>query len=106
MQALFDWSTLRLRPGSFVNEALAGRHTDLLFEVQSVLGKMLLYILFEHQSLNYVRMPLRMGRYMDRIWDDFVQARLASASSGEIELWAERVLFANTLEQVLDEPNS
>jgi len=32
---------------------------------------MLLYILFEHQSLNYVRMPLRMGRYMDRIWDDF-----------------------------------
>ena len=35
-----------------------------------------------------------------------VQARLASASIGEIELWAERVLFANTLEQVLDEPNS
>jgi hypothetical protein len=34
-----------------------------------------------------------------------VQARLASASSGEIERWIERVLFANTLEQVLDEPS-
>jgi predicted transposase YdaD len=71
MQAFFDWSTMRLHPGSFVKEALADRHTDLLFEVQSALGKMLLYILFEHQSWNYIRMPLRLGRYMDRIWDGF-----------------------------------
>jgi predicted transposase/invertase (TIGR01784 family) len=28
---VLDWSTLTLRPGSFVDEALRPRHTDLLF---------------------------------------------------------------------------
>ncbi len=69
--ACFDWSTMRLVSGSFVDEQLAHRYTDLLFEVDTELGNALVYLLFEHQSSNDPRMPLRMSRYMDRIWARF-----------------------------------
>ncbi|MFV8754052.1 Rpn family recombination-promoting nuclease/putative transposase [Nannocystaceae bacterium ST9] len=71
LSAHFDWSTMRLTSGSFVDEQLARRFTDLLFEVQTDFGEALVYLLFEHQSSNHPRMPLRMSRYMDRIWTRF-----------------------------------
>jgi predicted transposase/invertase (TIGR01784 family) len=64
----FDWSTMRLVSGSFVDEKLRQYHTDLLFEVASAFGPVLVYLLIEHQSHNDPRMPLRIYRYMDQIW--------------------------------------
>ena len=71
MQAIFDWSSIRRLPGSFVNSGLRERHTDLLFQVQTTLGVVLIYILLEHQSGDDRRMPLRSACYMDRIWEAF-----------------------------------
>jgi len=65
--ARIDFSTLTLCPGSYVDEALAGSQSDLLFSVQ-VSGKpALLYVLFEHQSSPDKLMPLRLLGYIVRI---------------------------------------
>ena len=45
-----DWRTLRLVPGSLVDEELRELHTDLLFEVTLAGRPALLHLLFEHQS--------------------------------------------------------
>ncbi len=65
--AAIDWRTLALEPGSFVDEDLAERHTDLLFSAQAG-ERVLVYLLFEHQSTMDAAMPLRLLRYMVRIW--------------------------------------
>jgi len=62
-----DFSTLALSPGSYVDEALSGSQSDLLFSVR-VSGKpALLYVLFEHQSSPDKLMPLRLLGYIVRI---------------------------------------
>jgi hypothetical protein len=66
---LIDWSTLRLEPGSFVDAALAGRESDLLFSARTAEGEALLYLLFEHQSEPHRWMPLRLAGYILRIWE-------------------------------------
>ena len=62
---------MELRPGSFVDKLLEERHADLLYEVPFYgdEGRAFLYILFEHQSSSDPLMPLRLLRYMLRIWD-------------------------------------
>src|ERR1043166_8188491 len=46
-----EWSTLSLRPGSFVDAALGAQHTDLLYSATWRDGSdALLHLLFEHQS--------------------------------------------------------
>src|SRR5687768_3415913 len=67
--ARIDWSTLALCPGSFVDEALAERLTDLLFSAALADRPALLYLLFEHQSSSEPLMALRMLRYEVKIWD-------------------------------------
>ena len=65
-----DWQSLALVDGSFVDEALRPRHTDLLFEVRLRAGRPgMVYLLFEHQSRTDPRMPMRLRRYIGRIWD-------------------------------------
>jgi predicted transposase/invertase (TIGR01784 family) len=67
-----DWSTLTLRPGSFVDVALAQQHTDLLYSVTwREGGAALVYLLFEHQSTPPTEglMAYRLLRYQDRIWE-------------------------------------
>ena len=68
LQARFDWSTMRLLPGSFVDPELRASHSDLVFVVASFAGPVLVYVLLEHQSSNDVRMTLRVLCYMDRLW--------------------------------------
>lgn len=67
-----DWRSLQLVPGSFVDEKLEKRESDLLFEA-SVIGAssrwVRLYLLFEHQSTVDGWMPFRVLRYMVRIWE-------------------------------------
>lgn len=68
LAAAVDWSTLEVCAGSFVDEALASRHTDLLYRA-SIRGRpSLIYLLFEHQSRADPLMPLRVVEYLTRIW--------------------------------------
>ena len=64
------WEQLRLVPGSFVDADLRWRHTDLLFAVPAAGDReALIYVVVEHQSSPDPVMPLRMLRYLVRIWD-------------------------------------
>lgn len=66
-----NWSTLTLEPGSFVDEALADQHSDLLFSATAHASneRVLVFLLFEHQSTPEPRMALRLLSYMVRIWE-------------------------------------
>lgn len=67
-----DWSTLTLRPGSFVDAALSHQHTDLLYSVMwQGGGEALVHLLFEHQSTPPTEglMAHRLLRYQVRIWE-------------------------------------
>lgn len=64
-----DWTTLTLEPGSYVDEALARSHSDLLFSAKVEERPLLLYVLLEHQSRNDPHMPYRVLRYIMRIWE-------------------------------------
>lgn len=74
LAARIDWTTLALRSGTFVDDALRGRHSDLLFSATCD-GKtpVLLYLLFEHQSTDDPLMAFRLLRYMVRIWDEHLR---------------------------------
>ena len=64
-----DWTTLQLEPGSFVDERLVGRATDLLYSARVRGEPVFLYFLFEHQSTVDPAMPFRLLGYMVRIWE-------------------------------------
>lgn len=63
-----DWSTLKLEPGSFVDEELAAMHSDLLYSA-SIGGRPgLVYVLCEHFSTFDRFSPLRIFIYVASIW--------------------------------------
>ena len=71
-----DWSTLRVEPGSFVDEVLKERHSDILYSVRfrdDPKKLAFLYLLFEHQSAPDHWMPFRLLRYDVRIWEVFLK---------------------------------
>jgi predicted transposase YdaD len=69
--ARIDWSTLKREPGSFVDEALKSRLTDMLFSMRTQGGHDLrVYVLFEHQSHADRWMVLRALEYTVRIWSE------------------------------------
>ena len=71
--AALDLRTLRRVPGSFVDAALAERHTDVLFAVDTVDGRVAyVYVLLEHQSTVDPLMPHRILGYLVRIWEAHV----------------------------------
>ena len=65
-----DWKSLRLLPSTFVKANLQDVRSDLLFsiELKGTRKKVLLYLLFEHQSTVDASMPLRLLAYMVEIW--------------------------------------
>jgi predicted transposase YdaD len=67
------WESVELEAGSFLDEALTLRSSDLLFSAKWSGKDALLYCLFEHQSTPDGLMPLRLLRYMVRIWDRWLQ---------------------------------
>lgn len=74
MVEALDWSTLALQPGSFVDPGLNPSHTDLLFASAWRGGaEAPVYVLFEHQSSSDRWMPLRLLRYMVRIWEQWLK---------------------------------
>lgn len=68
-----DPASLELEPGSFVDEALRSRHTDLLFRGKLGGRDALIYFLVEHQSDGDDLMPVRMLRYVSRIIDAWLE---------------------------------
>ncbi len=70
LASAIQWSSLKLEPGSFVDPELADQHSDLLFSAnaQGSGERLLVYLLFEHQSTNDPMMALRLLSYMVRIW--------------------------------------
>ncbi len=66
----FDWTTLTLLDGTFVDEDLQGSQSDLLYQVEHTeTGQPVsMYLLFEHQSSPDPWMPFRLLRYCCRIW--------------------------------------
>jgi predicted transposase/invertase (TIGR01784 family) len=74
VRAHLDLATLELSPGSFVDDELRHAHTDLLYQVSTRTGgDALVYLLMEHQSTFDARMPLRLLRYMIRVWDHWAR---------------------------------
>jgi hypothetical protein len=74
MAEALDWSTLALQPGSFVDPGLNPSHTDLLYAAAWRGGaEAPAYVLFEHQSSSDRWMPLRLLRYMVRIWEHWLK---------------------------------
>ena len=73
----FDWTTLTLVDGTFLDEELRESQSDLLYRVEHVeTGQpMSLYLLFEHQSSPDRWMRFRLLKYCCRIWEaDFRDA--------------------------------
>ena len=67
--AQIDFESLALEPGSFVDDALREQHTDLLYSLRVAGRAARVYVLFEHQSSVDPWMPLRLLRYMLRVWE-------------------------------------
>src|SRR5512140_1913349 len=65
--AALAWDTLKLEPGSFVDDALRARHTDLLFSVRQGAAEVYLYTLIEHQRDVDPLLVFRGGVYMVRV---------------------------------------
>lgn len=63
-----DWASLERVPGSYVDQELTWRHTDLLFRVTISGREALIYLLLEHQSSSDALMALRLLGYLNRIW--------------------------------------
>jgi predicted transposase/invertase (TIGR01784 family) len=69
--ARLDLARLARVPGSFVDETLKWRHSDLLFTAPAEGRDALVYVLVEHQSSSDPLMALRMLRYITRVWDRY-----------------------------------
>jgi predicted transposase/invertase (TIGR01784 family) len=61
---------LEREPDSFIEETLKQSVADLLYHVKDESGEFWLYCLFEHQSQPDRWMPMRLLKYMLRIWDN------------------------------------
>ena len=66
-----DLSRLAPVPGSFVDEALRWRHSDVLFTAPLDGRDAFVYVLVEHQSSDDPLMAFRVLRYVTRIWDQY-----------------------------------
>ena len=111
-----DWSTLKLEPGSYIDEELAEQRSDLLFSAKARASgeRLLVYVLFEHQSTAEPTMALRLLSYMVRIWERFsdtdkqtplpliVPAVLAQVPGGWTAATRFSKLFAPTLGELAD----
>jgi predicted transposase YdaD len=69
LAARIDFATLAVERGSFVDDDLRECHADLLFSASLAGTTIRIYVLFEHQSSVDPWMPLRLLKYMLRIWE-------------------------------------
>lgn len=76
-----DWDSLERQPADFVDADLRWRYSDLLFSirVRETGEEILVYTLVEHQSDPHRLMPLRVLRYLVRIWEEHLKAHKDAA---------------------------
>src|SRR4051812_36845807 len=67
--ARMDFASLQLVPGSYIEETLTERQSDLLFSVAVASRPALVYVLCEHQSSVDRFMAFRLLRYIVLIWE-------------------------------------
>ncbi len=67
IRGLSQFESLRRVPGSFVDERLAARFSDVLFHVRARGEELLVYVLVEHVRAAPRRLPLHVLRYVTRI---------------------------------------
>lgn len=70
-----DFETLKVVPGSFVDELYSEVHSDLLYEVEVRNRRALVYVLFEHQSTVDPLMPQRLLGYISRVLEHHVEKK-------------------------------
>ncbi|MDC9593027.1 Rpn family recombination-promoting nuclease/putative transposase [Xenorhabdus sp. IM139775] len=63
VRSLCHFPTLRLEPGSFIDEKLSKLYTDVLYSVETVQGEGYIYCLIEHQSTPDPMMAWRLMQY-------------------------------------------
>ncbi|WP_437854337.1 Rpn family recombination-promoting nuclease/putative transposase [Sorangium sp. So ce363] len=73
LAARIDFASLALQPGSFIDDALAASHSDLLFTARLERASLFVYVLFEHQSTTHPLMAFRLLTYMVRIWQGYLE---------------------------------
>ncbi|HFW3088929.1 TPA: Rpn family recombination-promoting nuclease/putative transposase [Salmonella enterica subsp. enterica serovar Reading] len=74
IRSLVHLDTLRLEPGSYVDEELKELHSDILYSVKMAQGEQcLLYCVVEHQSTEDELMAWRMTKYTIRAMDDHLK---------------------------------
>ena len=71
LSELIDWSSLRVQPGSFVDDELSSQHADLLYSVSLRQRAAFVYFLCEHKSEAPKTVALQFLRYLTRIWEEF-----------------------------------
>ncbi len=71
---LLDADSVTVLDGTYVDEELTLRQTDLALQVSLAGREVIVYVLVEHQSSVDPLMALRMLRYQVRIWDRYLQA--------------------------------
>lgn len=76
LAAQLDWTTLRVEPGTYVEEALRDLMSDLLFSVRfrGSNRRALLYLLWDHQRQPDRMMPLRFHNYCGRALHDYTKS--------------------------------
>lgn len=72
-----DWRSLRVEPGTYVEEALRDMMSDLLFSVRfrGSERRALVYLLWDHQRQPDRLMPLRLHNYGGRALYDYIQSK-------------------------------
>ncbi|HET9957037.1 MAG TPA: Rpn family recombination-promoting nuclease/putative transposase [Polyangiaceae bacterium] len=88
-----DFSTLALCAGAYVDEALAGSQSDLLFSAQINGRASFVYLLFEHQSQVDALMPLRLMKYVLRVLEQHVERAGGSSRALPLPLVVPVVLY-------------
>jgi hypothetical protein len=73
LAAAIDPASLRPCPASFVDAELRQVHRDLLFTAKLAGEDVLVYLLLEHQSTVDPLMPLRLLRYVMRVWEAWLR---------------------------------
>jgi predicted transposase YdaD len=81
LAAQLDWSSLRVEPGTYVEEALRDLMSDLLFSARfhGSNRRALLYLLWDHQRQPDRMMPLRLHNYGGRALHDYTKTNDAIA---------------------------
>lgn len=74
VRAVCDFKTLRLEPGSFIEENLRASYSDVLYSLQTAGGDGYIHVLIEHQSTPDRHMAFRLLRYAVAVMQQHLQA--------------------------------